>query len=209
MVRVLASFLRRKCRFPLQRSEATRLGRKHFLHIWMEPTTQGLAPETKHSILLPAVKIIFMCPGAATCCQLLGVNERPGVHHFRQKCCWGRMGHRWPGREMPARTLCSHGPPIRTHWAMGPRAPGCSVCRMQGLASTSPGSSASQERGGRHGGRSETPGEGLRDEKPERTGSQIFPDRSIFSSALFLPSACQPGRLTLTSLWRGVGNEQP
>lgn len=119
----------------------------------MEPTSQGLAPETKHSILLLlAVKIIFMCPGAATCCQLLGVNERPGVHHFRQKCCWRRMGHRW---DLPARILCSHGPPIHTRWAMGPQAPGCSVCRMQGLAIASPGPLASQERGGRHGGREE------------------------------------------------------
>lgn len=46
------------------------------------------------------------------------------------------------------------------------------------------------------GGRSETPGEGLGDEKREGTGSQIFPDHSIFSPALFLPS--RGGRPTLT-----------
>lgn len=46
------------------------------------------------------------------------------------------------------------------------------------------------------GGRSETLGEGLIDEKPEGTGFQIFPDCSIFSSALFIPFTCQPGRQT-------------
>lgn len=79
-----------------------------------------------------------MCPGAATCCPLLGVNERPGVHHFRQKCCWRRMGHKWPGWELPAHILCFHGPPIRTRWAMGPWALGCSVCRDQPLHPQAP-----------------------------------------------------------------------
>lgn len=42
MVRVLASFLRRKCRFLLQRSEATHLVRKHFCTFKWNPCHKGL-----------------------------------------------------------------------------------------------------------------------------------------------------------------------
>lgn len=55
-------------------------------------------------------------------------------------------------REMPAHTLCSHCPPIHTPWAMGPRAPGVHAgCRVLRLAIKFTGSSASWERGDRHG----------------------------------------------------------
>lgn len=124
--------------------------------------SQGLVPESRRSILLSAIKIMFICHWAVAC--LLSVaraQEGPQFNILQKEMLVkeGGGGGRWSqmawGRDMPVHTLCSHCPVVscrsvdhETHNSLG------TGFWVLGLAIIFTGSSSSQERGGLCGRRS-------------------------------------------------------
>lgn len=94
--------------------------------------SQGLFPETKCGILLSAVKIIFVCHLAVTCCQRLGDWERPQFIILQTEMMVKEDGgHRGPGTEQ-----CLLAPYVLTaHLSLllRPSDPECLGCRFWGL----------------------------------------------------------------------------
>lgn len=143
----------RRCRFPLQRQEATHLDNKH-CHTFRCNKLQKFFPETKCTTLLGAKKTIFMCH-RGQCWPIPAISsweprDAPVPSFCRQKCWRRKMESQTARGEKCLFTLYV---PLPTSpgglrpWDPASRVQGSEGCLDQLLSPT--GLSTSQESEGR------------------------------------------------------------
>lgn len=135
MLSFLLSFLMRRGRVPLQRKEATHLGRKHFHTFKWNPQATGAFLRDQVQRLVKCSKNhIYMPLKAMLGCHLLSAGRSPGEAprspFIDRNVGGGGCGQRWPGTEKCV--LQTYVPTAHQSICCGPWDPELLRCRVLG-----------------------------------------------------------------------------